>query len=41
MEIRSFEQYHQAYHKSVQDPENFWGAVAKDFLWHKEPESIL
>ena len=41
MEIRSFEQYHQAYDKSVQDPENFWGAVAKDFLWHKEPESIL
>ncbi len=41
MEIRSFEQYHQAYHQSVQDPENFWGAIAKDFLWHKEPESIL
>ena len=41
MEIRSFEQYHQAYDKSVQDPENFWSAVAKDFLWHKEPDSIL
>ena len=41
MEIRSFEQYHQAYNKSVEDPEAFWGSIAKDFVWKKPPESIL
>ena len=41
MEIRSLEQYHQAYNKSVEDPEAFWGSIAKDFVWKKPPESIL
>ncbi len=41
MEIRSFEEYHQTYNNSVQDPEGFWAAEAKEFLWHKKPESIL
>lgn len=41
MEIRSLEQYHQAYQKSVEAPEAFWKAVAGEFVWHKPPETIL
>ena len=41
MEIRSLEQYHQAYKESVEDPEKFWGNLSKEFVWHKQPESIL
>jgi len=41
MDIRSFEQYQQAYQKSIEDPEGFWKEVAGKFLWQKAPENIL
>ena len=41
MEIRSLEQYHQAYKNSVEDPEKFWGDLSKEFVWHKQPTAIL
>ncbi len=41
MEISSFDQYHQVYKNSVEDPEKFWGDLSKEFKWHKEPENIL
>lgn len=41
MEIRSFEQYQTAYKHSVEDPKDFWGKIAQEFTWHKQPESIL
>jgi acetyl-CoA synthetase len=37
MEIRTFEQYHQAYKQSVEDPEAFWSSIAKEFVWNKPP----
>ena len=41
MEIRNFEQYQQAYSQSIENPEQFWESVAKDFVWHQPPSSIL
>jgi acetyl-CoA synthetase len=41
MEIRSLEQYHQTYQKSVETPEAFWKDIAAEFVWRKAPESIL
>ncbi len=34
-QITSEEQYHEAYSKSVADPEGFWAGVAQTFLWRK------
>ena len=41
MQIKSFEQYQQAYKNSVNDPEGFWKNIAQEFKWHKQPESVL
>ena len=41
MEIKSFEQYHQTYNQSINDPEGFWSEVANQFVWRKPPETIL
>ncbi|MGH2648665.1 MAG: acetate--CoA ligase [Ginsengibacter sp.] len=40
-QIKSLEQYHDAYKKSVDDPENFWGSIAENFLWRKKWDKIL
>ena len=40
-QIRSFEEYKSAYKKSVEDPENFWAAVAENFLWRKKWDKVL
>ncbi len=40
-QIKSLEQYHQDYQRSVEDPEGFWGDVAEDFLWHKKWDKVL
>jgi acetyl-CoA synthetase len=40
-QISSLEQYHQAYKKSVDDPEGFWADVASQFLWHKKWDKVL
>lgn len=41
MQITSFEQYQQAYQKSVNEPEKFWGEIAENFLWQKKWDKVL
>ena len=33
----SMEQYREMYKTSVEDPVKFWGDIAKEFYWKKEP----
>ena len=40
-QIKSLEQYHTDYNKSVADPEAFWGSVAENFLWKKKWDKVL
>ena len=40
-QIKSLEQYHSDYKKSIEDPEGFWGAVAENFLWKKKWDKVL
>ena len=40
-QIKSIEQYHQDYKKSVEDPEGFWGSVAENFQWRKKWDKVL
>lgn len=41
MRIRNWEQYTQAYERSVQDPEGFWGDIAGEFVWRKKWNTVL
>jgi acetyl-CoA synthetase len=40
-QITTLEGYHQAYKKSIEDPEGFWGDVASSFLWRKKWDKVL
>ena len=40
-QIKSFDQYKEAYKKSVEDPEGFWAEVAENFYWHKKWDKVL
>ncbi len=40
-QIRTKEEYHVAYKKSVEDPEGFWSDVASFFQWRKPWEKVL
>lgn len=40
-QIKSLEQYHSDYKKSVEDPEGFWASVADNFLWRKKWDRVL
>ena len=40
-QIKSMEAYREAWNKSVQDPEGFWGEVASHFQWKKPWEKVL
>ena len=40
-QIKSLEQYHEAYQQSVENPEQFWGNVASHFQWHKPWDKVL
>ncbi len=40
-QIKTLDQYHQDYKKSVDDPEGFWGTVAENFLWRKKWGKVL
>lgn len=40
-QIASLEQYKQAYQKSVENPEEFWGNVAQNFYWRKKWDKVL
>ncbi len=39
--IGSMEDYEKAYKSSIDDPEGFWSAIAKNFLWDKEWDKVL
>ncbi len=41
MRIRTFEEYQQAYKKSVDDPINFWAEIAQEFEWKKPWIKVL
>ena len=40
-QIKSLEQYHSDYKKSIEDPEGFWGNIAENFLWKKKWDKVL
>lgn len=40
-QIKSLEQYHEAYKKSIADPEGFWSSVAEHFQWRKKWDKVL
>jgi acetyl-CoA synthetase len=39
--INSFEEYQIAYRKSIENPSDFWAAIAEQFLWRKQWEKTL
>jgi acetyl-CoA synthetase len=41
LQIKSIEQYHEAYKKSVDDPEGFWAEQAETFTWHQKWHTVL
>ncbi|MEO8771477.1 MAG: acetate--CoA ligase [Ferruginibacter sp.] len=40
-QLKSFEEYKQAYKASVEDPENFWASVAENFKWQRRWDTVL
>lgn len=40
-QINSFEQYKEAYKKSVENPEGFWESIAENFVWRKKWDKVL
>ncbi len=39
-QIKDLAGYHEAYQKSIQDPDTFWGEVAEHFTWHKKWDKV-
>lgn len=39
--ISSFDEYKEAYQKSVEQPEVFWADIAENFLWKKKWDTVL
>lgn len=40
-QIKSFEQYQEAYKQSVNNPGKFWGDIAEHFTWRKKWDKVL
>ncbi|MCD6011065.1 MAG: acetyl-coenzyme synthetase [Flavipsychrobacter sp.] len=40
-QVKNFDEYKQAYEKSVADPEQFWSDVAEEFVWRRKWDSVL
>lgn len=40
-QIKTIEQYHAAYKKSVDQPEEYWGEIAGNFTWRKKWDKVL
>ena len=40
-QIKSLEQYHEAYKKSIDTPEIFWNEIAATFTWQKKWDQTL
>ncbi|MGI4749928.1 MAG: acetate--CoA ligase [Janthinobacterium lividum] len=41
LQIKSFEEYQNAYNDSVNEPEKFWAAIADNFYWRKKWDQVL
>jgi acetyl-CoA synthetase len=39
-QIKNIEDYHQAYTKSIDHPEAFWGEIAENFTWRKKWDKV-
>ncbi len=39
--IKSIEDYHKEYKKSIEQPETFWSEIAENFIWKKKWDSVL
>ncbi len=39
--IKTFADYQSAYNHSVENPEDFWGQLAQDFVWRKQWDKVL
>lgn len=39
--IRSIEEYHRIYQRSIDDPEGFWGELAEQLHWYKRWDKVL
>lgn len=40
-QLKSFDEYQEAYKQSVNDPEKFWGDIAGHFTWRKKWDKVL
>lgn len=40
-QINSFEEYQEAYKKSVEDPSSFWGEIGESFFWKRKWNNVL
>jgi acetyl-CoA synthetase len=40
-QIKTLDQYHEQYRRSVQDPEGFWAEIASQFHWKKPWDRVL
>jgi acetyl-CoA synthetase len=40
-QIKSLEDYQQAWKKSIESPEEFWSTIAENFHWYKKWDSVL
>jgi len=41
LRIKSFEEYQSKYQESIENPEEFWGAIAETFSWQKKWDKTL
>lgn len=41
MQIKSLEEYHEKYARSISDPEGFWEDIANEFQWMKKWDKVL
>jgi acetyl-CoA synthetase len=41
LQIKTFEEYQDAYKRSVETPEAFWGEVAENFFWKRKWTNVL
>lgn len=38
--VNSTEEYRELYQRSIDDPEAFWGEIAKEFYWETTPDDV-
>jgi acetyl-CoA synthetase len=40
-QLKTFEQYKEAYQKSIESPETFWAEIAENFVWKRKWDKVL